>query len=118
MNNPKRFIDRFKLLLFVVAFSAASLGGGRAYAWNHLTPLTNQVVCPGETVTFKTTPSGPTPYKFWWWHDGVLQGSHTDVRNLYNFDMFQFSPTWGGNSGARKRETDHYWYDHVHLSSR
>ncbi len=53
-----------------------------------------------------------------WWLDGVLQGSHTDVRNLYNFDMFQFSPTWGGNSVARKRETDHYWYDHVHLSSR
>ena len=26
--------------------------------------------------------------------------------------------TWGGNSGARKRETDHYWFDHVHLSSR
>ena len=53
-----------------------------------------------------------------WWLDGVLQGSHTDVKNLYNFDMFQFSPTWGGNSGARKRETDHYWFDHVHLSSR
>jgi len=48
----------------------------------------------------------------------VLQGSYTDVRNSYNFSMFQFSPTWGGNSGARKRETDHYWYDHVHISSR
>jgi hypothetical protein len=53
-----------------------------------------------------------------WWLDGVLQGSHTDVRNSFSFDMFQFSPTWGGNAGARKAETDHYWFDHVHLSSR
>lgn len=51
-----------------------------------------------------------------WWLDGVLQGSYTDVRNSHEFDMFQFSPTWGGNSGAHKRETDHYWFDHVHLS--
>jgi hypothetical protein len=53
-----------------------------------------------------------------WWLDGVLQGSHTDVTNRRPFDMFQFSPTWGGNTGARKRETDHYWFDHVHLSVR
>ena len=53
-----------------------------------------------------------------WWLDGVLQGDHSDVRNSFNFDMFQFSPTWGGNSGARKRETDRYWFDHVHLSVR
>jgi hypothetical protein len=53
-----------------------------------------------------------------WWLDGVLQGSHTDVTNESKFDMFQFSPTWGGNSGAQKRETDHYWFDHVHLSVR
>jgi hypothetical protein len=30
--------------------------------------------------------------------------------------MFQFSPTWGGNEGDVKNETDYYWYDHVHLS--
>jgi hypothetical protein len=53
-----------------------------------------------------------------WWLDGVLQGSYTDVRNPVDFDMFQFSPTWGGNSGARKRQTDHYWFDHVYLSAR
>ena len=53
-----------------------------------------------------------------WWLDGVLQGSYTNVRNSFNFDMFQFSPTWGGNSGARKRQTDHYWYDHARLSTR
>jgi hypothetical protein len=51
-----------------------------------------------------------------WWLDGELQGSHTDVRNPHPFDMFQFNPTWGGNSGARKRETDHYWFDHLRLS--
>ena len=53
-----------------------------------------------------------------WWLDGVLQGSYSDVRNANSFDQFEFSPTWGGNSGARKAETDHYWFDHVHLSVR
>jgi hypothetical protein len=51
-----------------------------------------------------------------WWLDNVLQGSHTNVRNARKFDMFQFSPTWGGNAGARKRQTDHYWFDHVRVS--
>jgi hypothetical protein len=53
-----------------------------------------------------------------WWLDGMLQGSHGDVRNPRPIDMFQFSPTWGGNTGARKRQTDRYWYDHVRLSVR
>jgi hypothetical protein len=53
-----------------------------------------------------------------WWLDGVLQGSYTNVTNATRFDMFQFSPTWGGNIGARKAQTDHYWFDHVHLSAR
>jgi hypothetical protein len=53
-----------------------------------------------------------------WWLDGVLQGSYSDVRNSYHFDMFQFSPTWGGNTGARKSQTDHYWFGHVRLSAR
>jgi hypothetical protein len=53
-----------------------------------------------------------------WWLDGVLQGSYTDVKNPIKFDMFQFNPTWGGNSGARKHQTDHYWFDHAHLSKR
>jgi hypothetical protein len=53
-----------------------------------------------------------------YWLDGVLQGSYTDVTNSFNFDMFQFSPTWGGNIGAIKHETDHYWFDHVRLSAR
>ena len=53
-----------------------------------------------------------------WWLDGVLQGSYSDAGNSYNFNMFQFSPTWGGNVGAQKHQTDHYWFDHVHLSVR
>jgi hypothetical protein len=53
-----------------------------------------------------------------WWLDGVLQGRHTDVRNSFDFDVVKISPTWGGNIGAQKRQTDHYWFDHVHLSVR
>jgi hypothetical protein len=53
-----------------------------------------------------------------WWLDGVLQGDHSDVRSPVRFDMFQFSPTWGGNAGALKRQTDHYLFDHVRLSVR
>jgi len=53
-----------------------------------------------------------------WWLDGVLQGSYTDVRNSHTFDAVKLSPTWGGASGAQKRETDHYWFDHIHLSVR
>jgi hypothetical protein len=29
--------------------------------------------------------------------------------------MFQFSPTFGGNSGAVKSQTDHYLFDQVHI---
>jgi hypothetical protein len=53
-----------------------------------------------------------------WWLDGVLQGSHSDVRNPHDFDIFKLSPTWGGNTGARKRQTDHYWFDHIRISVR
>jgi hypothetical protein len=53
-----------------------------------------------------------------WWLDGVLQGSHTDVRNPNSFNEFKFSPTFGGNSGATKRQTDHFWYDNVYISAR
>jgi hypothetical protein len=51
-----------------------------------------------------------------WWMDGVLIGNHGDVTNPVPFDMFQFSPTWGGNTGARKKQTDRYWFDHVRVS--
>lgn len=53
-----------------------------------------------------------------WWLDGLLQGSHTDAPNAFTFDEFKFSPTFGGNTGAQKQQTDHYWFDHVYLSSK
>ena len=53
-----------------------------------------------------------------WWLDGAIQGRYDNLRNDHAFDMFQFSPTWGGNSGALKRHADHYWFDHVYLSVR
>ena len=53
-----------------------------------------------------------------WWLDGTLQGRYNDVRNAHEFDMFQFSPTWGGNTGAKKRETDHYWFGRVKVCVR
>jgi hypothetical protein len=53
-----------------------------------------------------------------WWLDGTLRGSHTGVTNAASFDMFQFSPTFGGNLGAVKAQTDHYWYDHARISAR
>jgi hypothetical protein len=51
-----------------------------------------------------------------WWLDGLLQGTYASMHFPGNFTMFQFSPTWGGNEGDVKNETDYYWYDHVHLS--
>jgi len=52
------------------------------------------------------------------WVDGVLK---TSVANVSypgsSFVMFQFSPTWGGVGGV-KTETDHYYFDHVHISGR
>jgi len=74
------------------------------------TPVTLGVWHRIEWYTNRTT--GVMKY----WLDGVLQGSYSDVTNSFAFDMFQFSPTWGGNIGAIKHETDHYWFDQVHLS--
>jgi len=54
-----------------------------------------------------------------WWLDGVLQGNYTGpAHNAYPFDMFQFSPTFGGCCSGRKAQTDHYWFDHAHISAR
>lgn len=53
-----------------------------------------------------------------WWVDGVMQGEYTDVFNAKSFDMFQFSPTFGGCCTEQKPWTDHYWFDHVYLSVR
>ena len=52
-----------------------------------------------------------------WWLDGVLQGDYTGpAHNTVPFDMFQFSPTWGGCCTETKDQTDYYYYDHVVVS--
>ena len=70
--KPQRTIGRIFLLLLTMAWSRA------AHGWNYLTPLTNAVVCPGDTVVFSTTASGPTPYKFNWYKDGAIVAGQTN----------------------------------------
>jgi hypothetical protein len=55
-----------------------------------------------------------------WWMDGVLVGNYTNVRypNDGGFVEYQISPTWGGNTGDVKTQTDYYSFDHSHLSKR
>ncbi len=84
------------------------------YRWRHPNPDAT-VVTLGEWHRIEWY-SNLSTGTMQWWLDGVLQGSHDDVRNSHAFDMFQFSPTWGGNTGAKKRQTDHYWFDHLRLS--
>jgi hypothetical protein len=53
---------------------------------------------------------------FRWWVNGVLCGDYTTV-NFSDLPWVQFnlSPTWGGMNNT-KRQTDYYWFDHIHLS--
>jgi hypothetical protein len=51
-----------------------------------------------------------------WWVDGVLQGEYYDVPHTEPFVDFRFSPTFGGNSGATKQRTDHFYFANVILS--
>jgi hypothetical protein len=54
-----------------------------------------------------------------WWVDGVLNGDFRDIQLAgERFVEFQFSPTYGGNTGAVKAEADYFRFDHVHLSGR
>lgn len=51
------------------------------------------------------------------WVDNVLVMNHTNVNYPQEpFEEFQFAPTWGGNSGDIKTQTDYFDYDHVRLS--
>lgn len=58
-----------------------------------------------------------------WWATKAGDAAATQVGNYsdVNFDtpgflQFSFAPTWGGNSGVRKRALDYYRIDHVHVS--
>lgn len=55
-----------------------------------------------------------------YWMDGILQADHKGYYHPNNIgmDMFQFSPTWGGNSGGKKRFEDHYYFKDAYLSMR
>jgi Tol biopolymer transport system component len=59
-----------------------------------------------------------------WWATKLGDAAPTQVGNYTtvnfdtgNFAEFVFAPTWGGNTGARKTQTDFYWFDHAHVSA-
>lgn len=53
-----------------------------------------------------------------WWVNGILQGDQP-FSPIGPMNMFQFSPTWGGDGfGDVKSQVDHVWYSHVYLSGR
>src|ERR1700704_1906806 len=80
------------LLLLGLCRSLAFAGGSTQ---NTLTPLTNGVVCPGDSVTFKTTAGGPTPYRFEWWKNGVVIPGKTNsnlvISNVSALDTASYS---------------------------
>ena len=67
---------------FSLALLPLLLGDGAAFGGNQgantLTPLTNAVVCPGDSAAFSTVASGPTPYHFEWWKNGVVIPGQTN----------------------------------------
>lgn len=51
-----------------------------------------------------------------WWLDGVLIGDYSgDPDPGVGLNEYHMDPVWGGVEGV-KTETDHYWYDHAHIS--
>lgn len=53
-----------------------------------------------------------------WWVDDVLNGSYENLKmpSDAGFRYLQVAPTYGGNTGDVKLETDYYWFDHVRVS--
>ena len=71
--NMKRFlIGKTNPACFLLASLGWLSCSSAAFGTNTLTPLTNAIVCPGETRTFRTVASGPTPYQFQWWTNGIV----------------------------------------------
>jgi hypothetical protein len=50
--------------------------------------------------------------------DGVLHLSYEGVVSAQAFEYFYMSPTFGGNSGAVKTRTDHFYFDDISISAR
>ena len=88
----------------------------------------NYVIAPGTwyriELYFKgsTSPTARDGIVRWWATKlgdaaPTLVGDYTNVNfDNPNFVQFMFAPTWGGNSGVRKTETDYYRIDQVHIS--
>ena len=53
-----------------------------------------------------------------WWVDGRLNGAYHNLKMAPDdgFRYLQIAPTFGGNTGELKLQTDHYWFDHVRVS--
>jgi hypothetical protein len=63
----------------------------QARGWT-LTPLTNVIVCPGDNAYFSTVASGPKPYFFQWWKNGVkIPHPTNDSLTLSNVTMVDAS---------------------------
>jgi hypothetical protein len=88
----------------------------------------NYVIVPGTwyriELYFKgsTTPTSRNGMLRWWMTKQgdaapTPVGDYTNVNfDTPEFIQFSFAPTWGGNSGVRKRRSDYYRIDHVHIS--
>lgn len=53
-----------------------------------------------------------------WWVNGKLNGNYHNLRMAQDagFRYLQIAPTFGGNTGELKLQTDYYWFDHIHVS--
>jgi hypothetical protein len=52
------------------------------------------------------------------WLDSQPNLRYAGARSTQPFDYFFLSPTFGGNSGARKLRTDHFYFGNIVLSTR
>jgi hypothetical protein len=133
MMNNQRQPDYF--LTVTLEFNQASNGqlvnsAGGGAVWHVFGNVRggNYVITPGTwyriELYFKgsTTPTSQDGVVRWW---ATKQGDaaptpigdYTNVNfDSPNFIQFSFAPTWGGNSGVYKTQTDYYRIDHVHLS--
>jgi hypothetical protein len=134
MNNQRQ---RAYHLTVTLEFNDASNGhlvnvAGMGTVWHLFGNVGggNYEVVPGTwyrvELYFKgsSTPTARDGIVRWWatkaGDAAVTQvGNYTDVNfDAPNFVQFSFAPTWGGNSGVRKRALDYYRIDHVHVSGR
>lgn len=53
-----------------------------------------------------------------WWVDGQLNGWYRNLRMSPDdgFRYLQVAPTYGGNTGDLKLQTDYFWFDHMRVS--